>query len=615
MNFVIDKASSNVFTPQRPLDITISVTAQDNENFYLKAGEYVYVQNVGALTGEDIQIDFLKNNQSKGKFNKKDGHCFLKLQDKQAYQSFQIHITTKEIVKEYLNGDQVTLTLKFVENGGSEVVMDFLVSEMAEPIGIETFEANRTIIQKNTGSLILNYKIVGDPEEVHLFQEQKTIDPKYDNRLKNGNVQVDLLGYTTNVNHYFTLRVKKGNQQVIKTLCIIYVDQSTSGTRTVSPFITDENSEVVPQPLNICASQDSSCLFALFTYADNNKAKFIMGHTRHTDGDNWIYDQIEDNHNELRYYINSPMVHLLGKNETLGRILFIGGSKIEQNNAKPYKTYASKVGILDLDQNSFSTYDMVQPDGNPIGPVWGHTCVVGTNPHNKQKNTVFRLGGLDNYGTSYGIIYESTDGILWEQSKMEAKGNDCHRVVPTASFYKNKIWIGGGFTSFGEDSIIQSAFEPKTDVNSKKIGYVWKNTFGILGGNEILVENDAKKSVIEGLLGSGHRIKCVALVTYGAPYGVDTGMALIGLNENGLCFYRQIMEDNGYFSLSNDNIKNPISDFKVRQTGTINSAFVNGCLFFNIIYDDGKDGISYSNYMYYYIPVVNTSTINFFKKQ
>jgi hypothetical protein len=615
MNFKIDGASSNVVIQGKPLNILISVSHADQQAFKLAYGEYVKLCTSSDWEGDTnkIKVEFLKNNQLTGALEKskiQPDEYKLKLNDKSTFNSFQINITSLDAFDKQFQDGKSELKVKFfVQNESKEeIFLVFDIKEEADPIHIEKFEANQVIIQKNKDSLTLEYSIHGDPEKVQILNEGKIIDAKHTNGTKTGKIGIDLSTFPENRNHYFTLQLIKGDQQVTKTISIIYVVSSITGTCSVSKYADTDSKP--PAPLNICASQNPTCLFALFSL----DTKFLIGFTHDINGNHWNYLEFEDNDAAMRYYVNSPMLHLKGKNDSLGQLVFIGGSKIEHNNHdKKFKKYARQVGIINLDERSFTTKDMTMKDTDDsmiiLDPVWGHNCISSAKyDHNK----IYRLGGVNNFGKHYDTVYTSTDGIIWKKASFEIDSNNLKRVAPSAVFYEGKCLVAGGFENFGDVSIIKSDFEDAKDGNIN-IGYKWKEMMFFLDGTNILIESDSEKNIIKEDFGSDNKLKALTLAKYSESTDNDTGLVLIGLTKNDGILTKKLIEDRGYHSLSTTNKFLNITINSVKQTGTIQTAFVNGCLFFHIVYDNGKDGSEYSNYIYYYIPVINATTINFFK--
>lgn len=610
MNFIIDGASSNVVTQGKPLNILISVSLADQQAFTLSHGEYVKLCTSGDWEGDTnrIKVEFLKNNQLSGVLKKSEiqpDEYKLKLQDKSPFNSFQIKITSLDAFNKQFQDGKSELKVKFFVQSESkeEVNLVFDIKEVADPILIEKFEANQTIVQKNKDSLTLEYRIHGDPEQVQILYEGKMM-AKPTNGTKTGKIDIAIAPSTfeINRNHYFTLQLIKGDQQVTKTISIIYLDSSITTTCGVSKYADTDRK--TPEPLNICASQNATCLFALFEL----ETKFLIGFTHDIDGNHWNYLEFEDKDNAMRYYVNSPMLHLKGKDESLGRLVFIGGSKIEHiNQDKKFKKYARQVGILHLDERSFAIQDMKDTDDSTLEPVWGHNCTFSGE---FDLNKIYRLGGVNNYGKHYDVVYTSTDGIVWEKASFKTDSNNLKRVAPSAIFYEGKCLVGGGFENFGDGSMIKSVFEEVKDGNNNSIGYKWKEMMFFLDNIDILVQRDNEEIIINKDFGSNNKIKAFTLAKYkySESSDLDTRLVVIGMNETGMLFSKSFIKTDGYYSLSRDNIITLPKDLTMPQTGTFHTAFVNGCLFLHIVGDSGQGGTTYSKYIYYYIPVINSTT-------
>lgn len=454
----------------------------------------------------------------------------------------------------------ICITIK--QNDTIEEKINFNVVKTAEPIKIKSLNVSANIIQKNKQKLDLCYEIEGNPEKISVFENGKELDNDVINIVK----FKDLLKDKNPGIYEYTLQATKDKQIVSKSETVLYVDESKVATRTPPTDCTI---------INFCAAQNGEYLFALFA---TKKIEVQLYYTNQIDGDNWQSILIEDCE-KIKPFVNSPMVHLQSDQEKeegkLGRILFIGGSRIENTS---YTTEnGNQVAIIELNES------VTQISINKIQtwqPRWGHTCVIF--PKNNEKNTIWMLGGEDEYGNATNEVWTSTNGIEWSkennaswQKRAMHDATISYKIEDT-KLTKEAIFLGGGFEAIG-DKFIPDIWKYESN-KWKKIEYTSS-------------EKEAK--------GFG--------IGFGGFENIgDTGIYTITSNIN-MIINKLIIDNNNKYSLNEINTQK----INMFNQGIIITAFFKECLWFMSINSTGSSGTTYSD-LFYRIPTLQQTTIDFY---
>lgn len=469
-----------------------------------------------------------------------------------------------ELNKDFKFDDSLKININF-NNDVSNQEIDFKLVNTQKPIKIVSFQANANIIQKNRGNLILIFSFEGNPEKVSLFENGKLLTDNLVNKQKVENLFQDKQPGI----YEYTLQASKGEQLHSRSETIVYVDESkvTSRIKPVDATI-----------INFSAAQNGDYLFAL-TYNDNKE--LLLHYTNQIDGNNWQKIHI-DNLEKIKPFINSPMLHLQSSQEInegkLGRILFIGGSRIE-NTANSIEN-GNQVAIIEL--NGKETQIVVH-EIEKWQPRWGHSCIIF--PKKEHQNTIWMLGGEDEYGNVTNEVWTSTDGIKWtKENEVNWDKRTMHSACVSYQIENNvktkdAIYLGGGFKSMG-DQYISDIW--KYDKNSK-----W----------EKIISNQFDTKTKAFGLGYGG-IENIGDV------GIYSMTAKNQINLNSL-----IIDNQNKFSLKEINSAN--LNFNTFNQGIVTTAFFKECVWFMTINSLGSTGITYSN-LFYRIPTIHQTTIDFY---
>jgi hypothetical protein len=394
----------------------------------------------------------------------------------------------------------------------------------------------------------------------------------------------------------YALQGKKGDQMVCKKINILYVQETEIKQRLIP-----DNKTII----NFCAAQNEDYLYTLMSSKEEG---FEIGYTHQIDGKNtWAFLQIK-NQETIKLFATSPMVHLQSDDEKnaskLGRILFIGGSKI--GKIQEAAEIADKVAIIDLGNKS-DNIDLDNKSDNIQVPTkeevnlpskFGHTCVLF--PTKDNPNTIWLMGGQDEYGTSTNDIWTSSDGKAWTQQETPPWSARCMLSASVSWKYEGKerkkeaLWLGGGFKDFAG---FDGGF--KNDV------WRWdKNKWEQINLDaKIPPENRLpQKSLLQNSLACG--------IAYGGLQKTgDIGVFIFGKKQKESAYFLSLNKNNNNENvLDNDQEKLSIVHF---NQGVYITAFFSECMWVMGVCDEGSKGIYYSN-LYYRIPTIHGKTINFY---
>jgi hypothetical protein len=453
--------------------------------------------------------------------------------------------------------------------------IDFEVVKNDKTLIINEFKANNYIVQEGKHTLELNYIIEDKEAELTLFEN---------NEVWKGDVskQPIAIGFSDSKPsglYEYTLQAKKGDQTVCKKLNIIYVKDTKIEKRVVP------NDRRI---INFCAAQNGDYLYALM-YSKKDDI-FEIGFTDQIDGKHtWAIVKIADKE-MIRQFATSPMLHIQSDNEknkdNLGRILFMGGSKI----GKIQEAIADKVAIINLDDEK----DNIKVH-NPknLSPKFGHTCILfpkGDNP-----NTIWLMGGQDEYGEPTNDILTSADGVTWTVQTETPSWSA--RVMLSAAVswqYEGKkrkkeaLWLGGGFKDFAG---FGGGFQDD----------VWRL------GKEKWEKITSEQTVI-----NKNSLACA--IAYGGSEATHTGLFVFGnTNDQGKnTYFLDLKKDNNdKYVLNNALPELSITHF---NQGCYITAFFRECMWVMGLNDAGSEGITYSD-LYYRIPTIHQETINFYNNK
>lgn len=565
MSEFVTIGSSNTIKGNK-VAITIKISKEKGGEINFSKGK-ITISNLDKLISNNSSVYYKDNVSSSHELNYSSGNNYY----------FKSIVTSKNItnveleITGQLNEDfdfTIPLKINFKENNVEQNI-DFKVVKSEMPIQILKFVASSNIIQKSKNNLQLQFSVTGNPTDLTLLENGKELNTAIFKKLnfkENDKIYSieNLLKNKQPGNYEYTLQATKANQVVSKSETVLYVDESKITNRTQPTNCTI---------INFCAAQNGDYLFAL-TY--NNK-ELQIHYTNQIDGDNWQEIQISDIE-KIKPYINSPMVHLQSTQEKndgkLGRILFIGGSRIE--NTSNTTENGNQVAIIELNES------VTQISINEIQtwqPRWGHACVIF--PKGQEQNTIWMLGGEDEYGNTTNEVWTSTNGIEWtKENNASWQHRTMHSACVSYQIEKNlktkeAIYLGGGFKGIGNECISD----------------VWKYS---------------KSCNWEKITDNHSDIKAFGIGYGGIENTGDTGVYTIKSNNERII--NKLIVDN-----QNKYILNEINTQKINMfnQGIINTAFFKECLWFMTINGLGSSGISYSD-LFYRIPTLHQTTIDFY---
>jgi hypothetical protein len=571
-NFVIVSSNNVVKGDDVELRLTIS---QNVKPFDLEGKIKVYkVFEVVNESDASVALKKYPGGTSDFKYNSDLKYHSFSLYDNLS--SFEI------IIKGTRNKDfESSAALKIDIPTGTDSVetIDFEVVKDDKPLIINAFKANNYIIQEGKHTLELSYTTEDKEAELTLFEN---------NEVWKGDVskQPIIIGFSDRNKpsglYEYTLQAKKGNQTVCKKLNIVYVKKTTVETRVVP------NNKTI---INFCTAQNGDYLYTLMF--SKTEDIFEIHFTDQIDGKNtWARIQITDQ-KMMKLFATSPMLHLQSDNEKennkLGRILFIGGSRI--GKIPEAEDIADKVAVITLDDEN-NNIKVSKPKN--FFPKFGHTCILfpkGDNP-----NTIWLMGGQDEYGASTNDILTSSDGVTWtlqtETSPWSA------RVMLSASVSwqyagkerkKDALWLSGGFKNFAG---FGGGFQDdvwKFDKN------VWKK----IAFEQNIIDKDSLACAIAYGSGGVEETGHTGLFVFGNRTGQGKNTYFLNLNKN---------NDDKYVLKNNVPPELSITHF---NQGCYITAFFRECMWVMGLYDTGLKGITYSG-LWYRIPTIHEETINFY---
>jgi|GEM_PF-7067855 len=593
------EVNSNILQKGKKLDLVIKVLKENDnggkESISLNEGDEILIENMNEILNHKNDSVMFSINKRQFNFDYDAGYFYLELNRFMKSEVFEIKIKTKKAFEKDIYGS-LSIRIKFKDNDSDqELVVDFV--QIETPIEIIDFKSVKGIVQKNVGGNLLefSYQLKGDSDSLSL-SEGNVFLRKLAHEDGEYTSEINFTNKTVNRIYTYTLTLtKKDGQQVSRSINVTYLDESKMGNRLFSRYKDQQKKGkgVDLRLINICGSQHSDMLIALFYHKEIG---FKIGYTTEIDGDNWEYVDIDDKEEAIKYYANSPMVHMVSKDDApLGTVLFVGGSKILMQYDDDFSKYASKVATVKLSTGDVTCKQMMEKNDieEEMNPIWAHNC-IGFKANDTAVYTLYRFGGQNMYGQTNNEIWTSQDGITW--SPVEFDTNRIKIGVVTAAGVKlsiesgkNEIWFGGGFESLSGTSLIDMY-----RLNSKGIEKV---TFNRDSNNDVVIPNG---------------LRCFAIATYSVAHDASQGVLFLGFNTKGVQIANDLVQnaDNSY-SISTNGIKG-VENCNPLQNGAINTAFVNGCLYYNVFSDGGAKGINYVNDLFYYIPKLNNETISFF---
>jgi len=551
------KESNNIVNGNT-VSITIRIANSDNKPISFTNGK-ISIINVDKLliANKNSAVQYRDNLNNKNSLNYNNNkYNFTKISKNIPFFDIEIY---GELNVDFNFQTPIIVEIKEDENYTEKI--NFSLYKAKENL-IKSFIPNATIIQKSSSMLSFDFSLNGEPEKVVLFENGIEIR----NDLVTTTKVTNLLKDKQPGIYEYTLKATKGELTASKSHTVLYVDESKISTRT-----SIANRTII----NFCVAQEEDFLFALTTDSNNN---FKIYYTHQIDGDDW--QEIKDGGlDEIMPFINSPMLHLQSDDEKdkgkLGRIFFIGGSRLEKSIA--INKTANKVLIIDLgkEESGIIVHDKV------FDARWGHTCVLF--PKGENQNTIWMFGGVDRNGKSLNEIWTSTDGVNWSKTDNPEWES---RVMHSACVSYNKenrtneaLYLGGGFDNLGGNFISQ-IFKYQNKEWIKIIEYVNKEKIKVFGLGYGGIENEG-----------------------------DTGIYTIAIDEVSIKIKMLSKDNNNVFRLV-DKDKNNL-DINSYNQGIFITAFFKECLWFMKVNSLGDEGYSYSN-LFYRIPTIHQTTINFY---
>lgn len=476
------------------------------------------------------------------------------------------------------------MSIKIIFKDNTEAEIKIQVRKQAQEIKIVKFQSAVNFLQKGKGNdeITLNYEIEGEGYTVSLLENAQK---RADCPIENGTIKVSFGDPKSSGLYEYTLLATKDNQQLSKSVYVYYLEESTIQKRSLP------NHKTV---INFCTSQEGDYLYALMY--EESSDKFEIGITNQIDGKaSWLLTEVTDTA-ALRSFVTAPMVHLQSTdertNDKQGRLLFIGGSRV--GRIKHMKKSGNQVATIDLgNDNVLDIKDMKDANGRTFYK-YGHTCVLF--PTQENPNTLWMLGGQDEWGNTSNDVWTSTDGINWkkgEQATWTARVMGSVTVSYNASTRKkDALWLAGGFSEFAGGG---GGFQND----------VWKYSAGKWERVDLkIVSDDAKYYACS--------------IAYG---GIDTSDSHTGLfvleaytkGDKRFSYIKKLLKtnNNSYKWESESSIGNKIDFY---NNGVFITAFFDECLWFLGTYNKGAGGISFGE-LNYKIPTVHQTTINFYKNK
>lgn len=569
------------------VELELTVKALDGNPFVLHEDTDIELHNLYTLIDaveSEKQLTFLTEKTKKTVdfiFNN-DDNIFYVSNDKQIEViGLKIQIRGKRI-SSFTDKTElvVVFTLENTEKKKEENKLSFTVYKKKESVQIVQFTSNVAILHKGVDDLEFSYQLEGNPEEVVLFENGKKIQAPRLNTIKLTADEPEKVSCAIpdtvpfGWNEY-TLEIKKGTQVVSETISVLYVDNGGVFSRN---SISSKHTI-----LNFCVAQNGDYLFALMV--DDSK-KITLQATEQIGGTaTWFEIQVS-NPELLKPFVNSPMIQLQSTNEitsgSLGRILFIGGSRI--STSLEYKEFGAKMVQVELKLDKKNS--VIQKETNLKKGLWGHTVVLF--PKDKNANTLWLFGGQFEYGDLNTEIHTSTDGITWEVVKMKGEiwkprslmSVTAVQVSEDGELKQPILYLGGGFDGFGGTSFNDLWY-------SDEWGTTWTE----------FIQNEDKKLPEK-------------IMSFGIGFGgfedeiSSTGIVLLGKATEPFSY--QILKDNNQTYFSADTSKWTYNN--VYNQGVVLTVFFKGCLWFMHCNDNGEAGVTYSK-LYYRVPQIHSKTL------
>ena len=498
-----------------------------------------------------------------------------------------------------------TLTINFYDDTypGQEFTDNFsLVYD--DVMSIVDFTCVNPVLQGSVAIATFNWQIKGSYDSYKLFDGNKTtpIASFPSNPPQSGETPQHTFSYPLPAigDYSFTLLAEKnigkpGYTALSKTLPVRYFQTATCYRLDIGNTIG-----------NICAANDGNMIFGTFfsTAASNGPNKRNINAIGYSSVGVNDWKQIsltDDDVAWLAPFTFSPIIHIKNAGEVYGKLLFIGGSKIDPMQC------GNSVAIVDLEKLPDQQSDRVKIINSniPWASRMGHACVqfpVGA------EDKIWLIGGQDEYGQALNDVWVSGDGISWDNLNQAGNvNNDTSNPVAMnwaarclfgaavqltmTGNQKNELWIGGGFSECGGAET--------TDM------WVWdkQNWFQVCYGN------DATDYYQKPYLSS-------AIAFIGKENTDSTGMYTIGCHIDKNDNLKPTIDFNKINGQNSPFIKAPLYDLSsgtvaqaiqslTDQNMSFTTVYFRGYLWFLRFQDNGSDGIGISD-VYYYVPNFNS---------
>ncbi len=424
------------------VEVTMKVTSKTNEKLFFKENSLIKLL--------DRQLIFDRKSV-KTKYNDSvdDAKTELGYSSKSDYYyttagtevDYFIIVIRGKLTENY--NPKASLTMEFTDEADKIERITFEVNQTESPIGITSFKANSSLVQKNRNQseFEVSYECTGAPNSIKLFENGIEIQ----DNLPGSGILKNLLKHKSPGFYVFTLEATKGDQKVVKEDTVLYTEERKTGIR--------KNPTDKTRIINFCSSEDGDYLYS-FTL--NSEHHLQLYNTNQIDGENWRNLRIKDI-DKIKSFATSPMIHLQSNQERterkLGRILLIGGSRL--GFFAKNKSVGDKVAIITLD---YDNCEVAIHDDMPWMSRFGHNCVVF--PKSSKINHICLFGGQDNIGNAHNDIWVSLDGINWNIENKQApwQARAMHSVsvsYKTQNHVKTReaIYLYGGFHKIGGQQI------------------------------------------------------------------------------------------------------------------------------------------------------------------